>query len=82
MKLKIAAITTDLQQQRAEGHSKDEHIRVLGDQNKQLLDLLEQTEDKATPARSGALQGRPVGLKIDVSTLGRIQTLWDDLRNE
>ena len=29
-----------------EAAGKEEHIRVLSDQNKQLLDLLEQTEDK------------------------------------
>jgi len=75
VKLKIAAITTDLQQQRAEGHSKDEHIRVLGDQNKQLLDLLEQTEDKVRKTResSAELDGEIARLKLIEDDFDRVK---------
>merc|ERR550537_2059277 len=46
LQTKIGVVSDNLQQQRSETHSKEEHIRVLGDQNKQLLELLESTEDK------------------------------------
>jgi myosin protein heavy chain len=75
VKLKIVAITTELQQQRTEIHSKEEHIRVLGDQNKQLLDLLEQTENKVrtTQESSTALDFEIKRLKLIEDDFDRVK---------
>jgi len=44
---KISALGAKLQQDKAETVAKDEHVRVLGEQNTQMLTLLEQEETKS-----------------------------------
>jgi len=75
VKLKIVAITTELQQQRTESHSKEEHIRVLSDQNKQLLDLLEQTEDKVRKTQESS-----VALEYEIKRLKLIEEDFDRVK--
>merc|ERR1719426_656881 len=75
VKLKIVAITTELQQQRTESHSKEEHIRVLSDQNKQLLDLLEQTEDKVRKTQESS-----VSLEYEIKRLKLIEEDFDRVK--
>jgi len=77
VKLKIVAITTELQQQRTEIHSKEEHIRVLGDQNKQLLDLLEQTENKVRTTQESS-----TGLEFEIKRLKLIEDDFDRVKEK
>lgn len=44
---KVTALATKLQQDKSETVAKDEHVRVLGEQNNQMLTLLEQEENKS-----------------------------------
>lgn len=76
LQVKIGAVSENLQQQRAETHSKEEHIRVLGDQNKQLLDLLESTEDKVR-----LKQESNAGLTGDNEKLALIEQSFDEVKS-